>query len=89
MGQGHEPEPQSDLSHKETMLDPQHTEPPGNSNSSSFFFLVFYGYTCSTWSSWARGQIGAAAAGLQHNHSNAGPELHLRPTPQLVAMPVP
>ena len=37
-------------------------------------------------SSWARGQIGAAAAGLCYSHSNTGSELHLPPTPQLVAM---
>ena len=30
----------------------------------------------------ARGQIGTAAAGLHHRHSNAGSELCLRPTPQ-------
>ena len=34
----------------------------------------------------ARGQIGAAAAGLHHSHSNAKSELHLQPTPQLVEM---
>ena len=33
-----------------------------------------------------RGQIGATAAGLYHSHSNAGSQLHLRPTPQLMAM---
>ena len=30
----------------------------------------------------ARGRIGAAAASLQHSHSNAGSELCLQPTPQ-------
>ena len=35
----------------------------------------------------ARGQIGAAAAGLHHRHSKAGSEPHLSPTPQLTAMP--
>ena len=40
-------------------------------------------------SSWARGQIGAAVAGLCHSHDNAGSKLHLRPTLQLVAMPDP
>ena len=34
----------------------------------------------------ARGQIGAAAAGLYHSHSNTGSEPCLRPTPQLMAM---
>ena len=33
----------------------------------------------------ARGQIGAAAAGRHHSHSNAGSELPLSPTPQLMA----
>ena len=32
-----------------------------------------------------RSQIGAAAAGLYHSHSNGGSELCLRPTPQLMA----
>ena len=35
----------------------------------------------------ARGQIGAVATGLCQSHSNVGSELHLRPTPQLMAMP--
>ena len=34
----------------------------------------------------ARGQIRAAAAGLNHSHSNARSELHLQPTSQLMAM---
>ena len=46
----------------------------------SLFFLMAtplaYG------SSWARGQIGAAAAGLRHSHSHVVSEPHLRPTPQ-------
>ena len=40
-------------------------------------------------SSQARGLIGAIAAGLRQSHSNAGSESHLRPTPQLKAMPDP
>ena len=40
-------------------------------------------------SSQARGQMGAAAASLKHSHSNARSELHLQPTPQLMAMPNP
>ena len=31
----------------------------------------------------ARGQIGAATAGLRHSHSNSGPEPHPWPVPQL------
>ena len=42
-----------------------------------------YGY------SQARGLIKAVATSLRHNHSNMGSELHLRPTPQLTAMPDP
>ena len=37
----------------------------------------------------ARGQIGAAAAGLHHIHSKTGSEPHLCPMPQLIAMPDP
>ena len=37
----------------------------------------------------ASGLIGAIAAGLHHSHSNVGPEMHLRPTPQLMATPDP
>ena len=32
-------------------------------------------------SSQVKGRIGAAAAGLHHSHSNAGPKPHLRPIP--------
>ena len=34
----------------------------------------------------ARGRIGAVASSLRQNHSNAGPEPHLWPTPQLRTM---
>ena len=37
----------------------------------------------------ARGLIGAVAASLCQSHSNAGSELRLRPTPQLMATPDP
>ena len=37
----------------------------------------------------ARGHVRAIAAGLHHSHSNTGSRLHLRPTPQLMAMPDP
>ena len=33
----------------------------------------------------ARGQIAAVAAGLRQSHSDAGSELRLQPTPQLMA----
>ena len=45
--------------------------------------LVAYG------GSQARGPVGAIAASLCHNHSQAGSEPHLRPTPQITAMPDP
>ena len=34
----------------------------------------------------ARSGTGAIAAGLHHSHSNARSELHLRPTPRLMAI---
>ena len=36
-------------------------------------------------SSQASGQIRAIAEGVQHSHSNVGPEPHLQPPPQLKA----
>lgn len=36
-----------------------------------------------------RDQIGAVGAGLHHRHSTLGSEPHLRPAPQLMAMPDP
>ena len=44
------------------------------------FFFSFWGH------SQARHQIGAAAAGLHHRHSNSGSEPHLVPTSQLAAV---
>ena len=37
----------------------------------------------------ARGLIGAVTAGLCQRHSNARSELHMRPTPELMATPDP
>ena len=37
-------------------------------------------------SSQAKGPIGAAAAGLNHSHSNVSSELRLQSTPQLTTM---
>ena len=37
----------------------------------------------------ARSLMGAVAVGLRQSHSNARYEPHLRPTPQLMAMPDP
>ena len=53
------------------------------------FFPLFRAAPTAYGSSQTRGQIGAAAAGLHHSHSNARSEPHLQPTPQLMAMPDP
>ena len=54
-----------------------------------FIFLLFRAALKACGGSQARGLIGATAAGLHHSHSNARTELHLRPTPQLMATPDP
>ena len=53
-----------------------------------FFCFVFRATPMACGSSQARGQI-VAAAGLRHSHSYVGSELHLQPTPQLLAPPDP
>ena len=60
----------------------------------SFFFFFFFSFFLGLhlWHMGVPrlgGQIGVAAAGLYHGHSNTGSELHFQPTPQLVAMPDP
>ena len=50
-----------------------------------FYFCHFRAAPVAYGSSQAKGGIGAAAAGLHHNPSNAASELHLRPIPQLTA----
>ena len=52
-------------------------------------FFLFRAASAAYGSSQARGQIGAAAAGLHHSHSNAESESHLRSTPQLTVTPDP
>ena len=53
----------------------------------SFFFFVFSRATPIAYRGFqARSLMGAVASGLHHSHSNARSELHLRPTPQLMAM---
>ena len=48
---------------------------------SLLFRAIPVAYGCSQ----ARGQMGAATAGLHHCHSNAGSEPHLQPTLKLTA----
>ena len=50
-----------------------------------FSFVFFRAAMVAYRSSQARGRTGATAAGLRHSHSNTRSELHLRPTPQLMA----
>ena len=58
-----------------------------------FFILFFYLFAFSRAAlsaygdSQARGRIEAIAAGLHQSHSNLGSRPHLRPTPQLTAVP--
>ena len=54
-----------------------------------FFFCLFRAVPTTYGSSLARSQVGAAASGLCHSHSNMGPEPCLQPTPQLMEMPDP
>ena len=50
-----------------------------------YFFFFFRATLAAYGSSQARGQNGAAAAGLQHSHNNSGSKLHVQSTPQLTA----
>ena len=52
-----------------------------------YLFLVFRATPVTYGSSLARGQVGAIPAGLHHSHTNEGSKPHVRPTPQLTAMP--
>ena len=54
-----------------------------------FFALLFRATAMAHGGSQARGPIRAAAAGLRHSCNNARSELHLQPTPQLMAMLAP
>ena len=57
----------------------------GAQRATFFFFLLLMATPVAYGSSQARSQIGVAAASLHYSHSNAGSELHLQPTPQLMA----
>ena len=58
-----------------------------------FFFFCLFAFSRAAPAahgvSQARGLIGAVASGLHHSHSNAGSQLCLRPTPQVMATPDP
>ena len=54
-----------------------------------FLLFLFRATPTACRGSQARGRIGAVAASLRHSHSNEGSELHLGPTPQLMATPDP
>ena len=54
-----------------------------------FFFCFLEPHLRHYGRSQTRDLIGAAAAGHGHSHSNTISEPHLRPTPQLMAMPDP
>ena len=51
----------------------------------SFLFVSSRAASPAYGGSQARGRIGAVAVGLLHSHINAGSELRLQPTPQLMA----
>ena len=53
------------------------------------FFFFFRATPVAYGNSQSSGGIRAADSSLHHNRSNAGSELHLRPTPHLTAMPDP
>ena len=55
----------------------------------TYFFVLFRAAPEAYGGSQARGQIGAAAVGLHHSHSDARSKPHLQPTPQLTARPDP
>ena len=58
---------------------------PHLSLSDAEIFFSFRAAPAAYGGSQARGQVGATASGLHHSHSNGRSELHLRPTPQLIA----
>ena len=58
-----------------------------------FFYLFLGGGACTYGiahgSSQTRGRIGATVVSLHYSYGNMGYELHLHPTPQLMATPDP
>ena len=51
-----------------------------------FFFSCLRATPLAHSGSQAKGQIGAAAAGLHHSHSNTGSKQRLQPTQELMAL---
>jgi len=51
------------------------------------FFVFSWAAPAACGGSQAGGLIGAVATGLRQSHSNVESEQHLRPTPELTAMP--
>ena len=51
-----------------------------------FYFCLFRAAPMAYGESQARSPIRAVVDGLSHTHSDTGSKLHLRPTPQLMAM---
>ena len=62
-------------------------KPQSQRNRPIFFLFLGGAAPAACGSSQARGQIGAAAACLHRSHNEGRSKLHLRPTPQLMAMP--
>ena len=55
-----------------------------------FWFVCLFRATPAAYgNSQAKGQIETVAASLRHSHRNAGSDPHLRPTPELTAVPDP
>jgi len=59
---------------------------PGRRRIRGKIFFFFRAAPAAYGGSQARGRIRATAAGLSQSHSNARSKLHLKPTPQLMAM---
>ena len=56
-------------------------------SSCNFFLYFFRAMSVACEISQMRDQMGATIASLRHSHSSAKSELHLQPTPQLMAIP--
>ena len=68
-----------------TVLTPSAAPPPELTTFIYLLIFLFRATPAACGNSWARGLMGAAAAGLHHSHSTAGSKLHLQCTLQLTA----